>query len=432
MDRVPTCRRVRMRAMRFGWALLQILPGLALGCANPRPALLAVEPAQAGSDRDTRLTLLGRDFVPAAELDPLSGRRIATSEGFVARIGTAGQWLELVAVDWLTPGALAVTLPSATAQRLPVALLDIEVMDPRGQVAILSAGFHELGPDLEGPSLAFTSPSPDTPFASGMLLRGSFHAAEAPPGTIATLGWAAFENDKPRASGSCLVAPGTAEDDCGFQFTISQRLGEGTVVRVVADATDGSLHGNQTLATLVIRLRDKPSLVSISPSSGGTAGGTDVVVLGTGFLAGSQAMMDGELLFPDGGIVVDENTISGHTPAHAAGTGLVSVRTPLGQVNETRPFTYLPPPLIATITPAAGPVAGGTAVAIGGANFSASTRIYFGQSLGDALPLVEQFVQSDTAIVGRTPAGSGPTTVWACDGMLGFTKLVDGYTWRLP
>jgi hypothetical protein len=204
------------------------------------------------------------------------------------------------------------------------------------------------------------------------------------------------------------------------------------VVRIVAEATDTALHPNLAQLPLDIRLHDKPSLSSISPSRGGTAGGTDILVFGSGFLAGSQALIDGEPLFPEGGIVVDENTISGHTPAHAAGTGLLTVRTPLGQVDATRPFTYLSPPLIAAIEPAAGPPAGGTAVSIMGANFSADTRIYFGPSLDDALPLAEQFVQNDSAIVGRAPAGRGPTTVWAFDDALGFTKLLGGFTWGTP
>jgi hypothetical protein len=421
-----------MHTMRFRWAPLQLLLALAPGCANPRPELLAVVPDQAFSDQDTRLTLLGRDFVPAATLDPVSGRRIATSDGFVVRLGTAGQWVELGAVAWLATGTLAVTLPSAMAQRLPAAPLDVEVTDPRGQATTLPAGFHALGPDLVAPSLVFTSPASDAPFASGMLLSGSFHAAKAPPGTIATLRWSAFENGQPRASGRCLVAPGTSEDDCGFQLTISQDLDEGDVVRIVAEATDTALHPNLAQLPLDIRLHDKPSLSSISPSRGGTAGGTDILVFGSGFLAGSQALIDGEPLFPEGGIVVDENTISGHTPAHAAGTGLLTVRTPLGQVDATRPFTYLSPPLIAAIEPAAGPPAGGTAVSIMGANFSADTRIYFGPSLDDALPLAEQFVQNDSAIVGRAPAGRGPTTVWAFDDALGFTKLLGGFTWGTP
>jgi hypothetical protein len=418
--------------MRFRWAFLQLLLGLALGCANPQPTLLAVQPPQAYSDGDTRLTLLGHDFVPAAILDPLSGRRIATSDGFAARMGAAGQWVELGNLDWLSTGALAVSLPSATAQYLPAAPLDVEVTDPRAHVATLSAGFLELGPDLTRPRLAFASPSPDAPFAPGMLLRGSFHAAKSPPGTIATAGWTAYENGSAHASARCFVAPSSAEVDCGFQFTISQTLGEGDGVRVVADATDASASANRAEASLVISLRAKPSILSLSPASGGTAGGTDILILGNGFLAGSRAMVDGDLLFPSGGIIVDEHTISGHTPAHDAGGGMIAVHTPLGDANGSREFIYLPPPLLAAITPESGTAAGGTAVAITGANFGAGTRIYFGPTLDSAAPLAEQFVQGDTSIVGRTPSGSGPTTVWAFDATLGFTKLVGGFTWRTP
>ena len=418
--------------MWFRWALLLLSVGLALGCENPQPALTAVEPFQAYSDSDVRLTLVGHDFVPATMLDPLSGRRIATSDGFGARIGKGEKWAQLRSLDWLSTRALAVSLPSASAGGLPTGLLEVEVMDPRGYVATLPDAFHELGPDAAGPSLIFTSPSPDTPFAAGMVLRGSYRASDTPPGTLGELGWTFYENGLARADARCFVAPGADRADCGFQVTIGETLGEGDMVRIVADATDASVNGNRAEAILSYVLRSRPHLISISPDTGGTAGGTDIVIVGTGFPPGSQATLDGELLFPNGGIVVDEYTMSGHVPAHDAGPAKLMVHTPLGDATGTWVFTYQPPPLITSITPDTGAAAGGTAVAITGTNFSASTRIYFGPTLDSALPLEELFLQSNTSIVGRAPAGNGQTTVWALDGMLGFTKLQGAFTWGTP
>jgi hypothetical protein len=71
-------------------------------------------------------------------------------------------------------------------------------------------------------------------------------------------------------------------------------------------------------------------------------------------------------------------------------------------------------------------------VAITGDNFSASTRIYFGTTLTDAVSLQELFLLDKTSIIGRAPPGSGQTTVWAFDEALGFTKLPGGFTWRTP
>ena len=421
-----------MHAMRFRWALLQLSVGLALGCENPQPTLTGVEPVQAYSDSDLRLTLAGHDFVPATILDPLSGRRIATSDGFSARIGKGGAWAKLDSLDWLSTGVLAASLPGAAAGQLPVGSLDVELTDPRGHLATLTNAFGELGADMTGPSITFTSPAQGTLLAAGMGLHGSFVASDTPPGTIANLGWTSYENGLARATARCLLTPGQDHADCAFQVTVSQTLGEGDVVRIVADATDASANHNRAEASLSIVLRGKPSMLSIFPDSGGTAGGTDVVITGTGFLPGSQAALDGKLLFPDGGIVIDESTISGHVPAHAAGSATLAVHTPLGNAGGSTLYTYLPPPLLTSIAPGSGAAAGGTAVAITGDNFGASTRIYFGTTLTDALPLQELFRQSSTSIIGRAPPGSGQTTVWAFDDALGFTKLAGGFTWRTP
>ena len=67
-----------------------------------------------------------------------------------------------------------------------------------------------------------------------------------------------------------------------------------------------------------------------------------------------------------------------------------------------------------------------------GQNFSADTRIYFGATLASAVPLAQLSRPNDNTIIGRTPSGSGPTTVWAFDEALGFTRLVNGFTWRNP
>jgi len=206
----------------------------------------------------------------------------------------------------------------------------------------------------------------------------------------------------------------------------------GELVEFVAtawDAANAKNHGQATLAFIVLA---RPTVASIWPITGGTAGGTDIVITGSGFLAGSQAILDGVPLFPDGGIVVDDHTMSGHVPAHAEGATSVNVSTALGDALGALVFTYLPPPLIEIITPNTGAAAGGTAVVLTGKNFTADTQIYFGSTLDSAVPLVQLFLQSDSTIVGRTPTGSGQTTVWAWDEALGFTRLSSGFTWSTP
>jgi hypothetical protein len=419
-----------MHEMRLRWIGLPLCAGLARGCETPQPVLESVLPKAAGNEGDVRLTILGRDLVPATILDPASGRRIATSEGFSVRVGKDEVWANLSDLAWLSAGALAATLPSAEAQRLPATRLDVHLTDPRGHAALLSEGFQELGRDDTGPELVFLSPLPETALAPGTVLRGSFRARKAAPRALRSLRWTPFEKDSARQGASCPVIPGAEQADCSFLFAISESLHKGDEVRIVAEASD--VAKNTTRLPLSFILRDKPTIARISPDTGGTAGGTDVVILGTGFLPGSTASIGGQPLLPGGGTRVDDTRISGYTPAGAAGTPQVIVHTPMGDVFGATVFHYEPSPQLVAITPDHGGAAGGTAVSIRGANFTVGTRIYFGATLDEAVPLEGLVLQDATSVIGLTPAGRGVTTVWAFDRSLGFAKLAGGFTWSTP
>jgi hypothetical protein len=394
--------------------------------------LTQVEPGQAYSETDIRLTLVGDGFIPATTLDPTSGSRVAVTDGFHARMGRDARWAELDNLVWQSTGKLEAWLPQAAAADLPTGYLDVTITDPRGQGATLTQAFDELGPDVEPPTVTFTSPAADTPVGPGTILRGRFHASDGPLGALDELSWTYSEAGLPRPMPNCPPTARAAEADCDFQVKVGTTLRGGELVQIVAAAVDASAAQNRGEATLSFTVRARPTVQAITPSSGGSAGGTDVVLTGTGFLPGSQAILEGTPLFPEGGIVIDENTMSAHVPAHKEGSAAISVRTPLGDAIGILVFTYLPAPLLETIEPNAGVTAGHTPVTLTGKNFSASTQIYFGATLDSALPLAELFVQSDTSIIGRTPAGSGATTVWAFDEALGFTRLANAFTWRNP
>ena len=418
--------------MRFRWACLTLCASQFLACENPRPALTHVEPTLAYSDATIRLTLLGDGFIPATTLDPRSGRRVAVSDGFHARIGKDDAWAELPDLSWLSTGQLTASLPSISAAGLPSAYLDVELTDPRGQTSTLAHAFDELGADLTPPTVTFTSPAPDTPVGPGSLLSVGIHASDAAPGTLASLSWTYIEPGTANWPVNCPLARLSAEADCTFQLRVSQALSGGETILIEADATDASIGENHAHATLAFTVLARSTVASISPSSGGTAGGTDVLITGSGFLPGSQAILDGLPLFPQGGIVLDEQTMSAHVPAHAAGATAILVRTPLGEALGRLVFTYLPPPLLETIEPNSGNASGGTAVTLTGSNFTNDTQIFFGTTLDSAVPLDYLSRPRDNTIIGRTPMGSGQTTVWAFDEALGFTRIPNGFTWRTP
>ena len=144
----------------------------------------------------------------------------------------------------------------------------------------------------------------------------------------------------------------------------------------------------------------------IDPDSGPTTGGQDVVISGSGFVAGSTVDFDG---VPATGVVVaaDGTTIDAVTPAGTAGPVTVTVTAPDG-TTATLAYTYVAAPapdapVVADIDPAQGPEAGGTTVTITGTGLEGTTAVTF-----DGVPATLVTVAPDgTSVVVTSPAGTG-------------------------
>jgi plastocyanin len=87
-----------------------------------------------------------------------------------------------------------------------------------------------------------------------------------------------------------------------------------------------------------------PTITTISPSSGTTLGGTEVIITGTDFTGATSVTFGGEEATD---FDIDSATqITAETPAHSAGAVDVVVVTPGGTDTETNGFTYIAPPTI--------------------------------------------------------------------------------------
>jgi hypothetical protein len=75
------------------------------------------------------------------------------------------------------------------------------------------------------------------------------------------------------------------------------------------------------------------------------------------------------------------------------------------EVRKITTYALSMPPTIAAISPASGPAAGGTAVAIIGTNLTGATKVYFGGTLASFS------VASDTQVMAVAPAGAGTVDV---------------------
>jgi hypothetical protein len=164
-----------------------------------------------------------------------------------------------------------------------------------------------------------------------------------------------------------------------------------------------------------------PVVTGVSPGAGPLAGGTMVTITGTG-LTGATAVSFG-LSAGTQVTVVSDTEVTAVSPGGSAGAVGVTVTTPGGTSSLTPPdsdqdFTYTNGPTITNLTPAAGPLAGGTAVTITGTNL-ANASVAFGST--DVTPASSSATSitvtsppasqaGEVNVIVSTAGGNSPTT----------------------
>jgi hypothetical protein len=149
------------------------------------------------------------------------------------------------------------------------------------------------------------------------------------------------------------------------------------------------------------------TLTSVTPNVGPDNVATPVTVSGTGFVTGATYLLDfGGAIFA--GAATSPTTITGAALAHIAGTVSLTVTDPILQTQVlSNAFTYFDQPDATSITPAAGPVAGGTSVNIGGSGFLVGGT--YGVTF-NGVPATNVVVVSTSLITCTTPAN--PAGAW--------------------
>jgi plastocyanin len=186
-----------------------------------------------------------------------------------------------------------------------------------------------------------------------------------------------------------------------FQFTATTA---GTFAFVCDIPTCGSGHSSMFGSLRVNAVTNPaPTIASITPASGSTAGGTVTTISGTGFLTGVTVKFGG--VAATNVTLTSSTSLNATTPAHAAGAVDVLVtNTDAKAATLTQGFTYTaPPPPAPTVTgvsPANGPTNGGTPVTITGTNFQNGATVKFG-----ARAATDVLVVNATTITARTPLG---------------------------
>ena len=210
---------------------------------------------------------------------------------------------------------------------------------------------------------------------SGGTLNGSVN----PHGSEVTE--CVFENGTGTGYGStvpCTPDPGSGESPVSVKGTVGG-LDPGSTYhyRLKAKNAHGIAYGtDETLDTEVA-----PAILKLSARKGPAAGGTSVEITGTGFSAATEVRFGANKASFEIG---SSTTITAVSPAATTGAVEVVVATPGGQSAASRraKFTY-ERPTVTHLTPAGGPLEGGTEVTITGSGFatgSSGTTFKFGRS----------------------------------------------------
>ncbi len=184
--------------------------------------------------------------------------------------------------------------------------------------------------------------------------------------------------------------------------------------------------------TYVTYLSD-PQVMSVSPTAGPVAGGTSVTITGAGL--GAVTTVDFGSVASSSFTIVNSTTITAIAPSQAAGTVDVTVADPSGTspIVGGDQYTYDPVPTVTSLSPASGPVTGGTSVVANGTGMGPVTAVSVGGAAASILsttPTSVTFVvpaRSTTGTAGVVVTSPGGTSVVSSASMYTFVQPPPGY-----
>jgi len=303
---------------------------------GPAPVLASVTPTAGTTLGGTDVTVSGTNF----------------ASGATVFIGGA-----VAAVTGAAAGSLTVATPPHAA-----GAADVTVVNPDGGTGTLPGAF------------TYQAPPPPAPTVSGVAPTTGPTAG----GTTVTVTGTNFASGATVSFGG---AAGTATVQSATSITVTTPARAAGAAGVTVRNPDG---GSFTLANAFTfeapTTGTPPTISSLSPDHGPSAGGTTCVVSGTGFVAGTAVVFGGTPATLTPGTVITATSMSVTVPAHAVGVVDVSVVNP-GGLTTTRAggYTFLgPPPVVLALNVRGGPTAGGTRVLAVGSGFVPGVSVAVG------------------------------------------------------
>ncbi|MDQ6802633.1 MAG: IPT/TIG domain-containing protein [Acidobacteriota bacterium] len=202
-------------------------------------------------------------------------------------------------------------------------------------------------------------------------------------------------------SGSNLGSIGTTTVTFGGAAATIRAVNSSAIIGTTPAHAPGAVDvvvttGGQTATASGAFTYVAPSVTSISPNTGSTAGGTVVNINGTGFQTGATVTIGG--IAATDVSVVSSTTITAKTPIGPATQQAgqprdVVVTNPDGTTATlTRGFTYFVPTLtVASLSPTVGGTSGGTVVTISGTGFTTgvNSSVTFGGAAAANVTVVD-------------------------------------------
>ena len=338
----------------------------------PPPAVTAVSPGSGADGGGTQVTISGSNFWTGpvgVQFCPIAG----------------GACVDGTDVRALTTGTVTATVPA-----LPLGTVDVEVLTPGG-----------VSPAVPGDQFVVSTPS--APQVSAVAPA----SGPASGGTTVTLTGRGFSSGPLNVEfctldhTTCLPGSGVAVSSDSALTVVSPAFGTGPVDIVVEGPGGPSTIGAADEFTFTPAAL---TVTSLLPAGGPAAGGTRVVLTGTGLSSASQVWFGAQDPSADAAVYGAEGAASPDQPAAgfqvvsdqelvacapavpAAETVYVSVYGPAGfsSVVPADQFAYSgggsaasctlgtggAPPVVTAVTPGAGPAAGGQPVTINGSGFA--------------------------------------------------------------
>ena len=142
------------------------------------------------------------------------------------------------------------------------------------------------------------------------------------------------------------------------------------------DGDDGGRDHHHVVG-VPVHLHGSATVTAITPTSGALGGGTKVTITGTNFTPATA--VDFGTVAATSFTLNSLTQITAVSPAELAGTVNVTVISPGGAsaISTADHFSYVAAPVVTSVTPTGGPVAGG-GVTINGSGFTGATTVDFG------------------------------------------------------